>query len=135
MLLNIFKYAFIGPFIIIKNIFVNEETRIKAMCLTIVEILLYLVNNELILPSIYILMLFYAAFCIYSSVRENTRSKEDYYEQFAVPNVAAGAYFSGMSKAEAKKEYARLLKIYHPDNVITGDETIARAIIEEYNSL
>ncbi|MCR5311167.1 MAG: J domain-containing protein [Lachnospiraceae bacterium] len=42
------------------------------------------------------------------------------------------AFFAGMTKEQAKREYRRLMKEYHPDNE-NGDLEMSQKISEEYN--
>ena len=41
-------------------------------------------------------------------------------------------FFNGMNLEEAKREYRKLMKMYHPDNV-GGDPEMAKKISEEYS--
>jgi len=41
-------------------------------------------------------------------------------------------FFAGMSLEEAKKEYRRLMKLYHPDNV-NGDAEMSKRISVAYS--
>ena len=68
------------------------------------------------------------------SAYENTsgdsyRTYNGYWEYFARKK---DIFFAGMSKTEAKKEYRRLMKQYHPDNA-GGDTEMTKRISEAYN--
>lgn len=42
--------------------------------------------------------------------------------------------FAGMTEADAKREYRKLMREYHPDNTVTGDKEMAQKIQADYES-
>ena len=142
---NLIINTLTGWLFLFKELFTNLFVQGGFMTAGSIFILLYLFNKALLMPAVRILILLYFIWCITKSLfrissgrQENARgnyseqsqkSKEETYTE-NIPN-----FFFGMNKEQAKQEYKRLLKIYHPDNTQTGNADLARAIISQYRVL
>lgn len=142
---NLIINTLTGWLFLFKELFTNLFVQGVFMTAGSIFILLYLFNKALLMPAVRILILLYFIWCITKSLfrissgrQENPRgnyseqsqkSKEETYTE-NIPN-----FFFGMNKEQAKQEYKRLLKIYHPDNTRTGNADMAKAIISQYRVL
>ena len=75
----------------------------------------------------------------FSMIRNEDKSADEKgnekntYEQYKNNRGCTNPYFDGMTFEEAKKEYRKLMKKYHPDN-IDGSLEMTQKIAEAYSS-
>ena len=131
-----------GWFYIVKGLVSSYLIKSIFMILASMAIIMYFICPEnfiilkIILPAVYII------FCTLSAVRlsfcEQTTcdsSSQQPENDLNDTMITFSAVFDGMDKETATKEYRKLLKIYHPDNPVTGNENAARIIIEKYQAM
>lgn len=142
---NLIINTMTGWLFLFKELFTNLFVQGIFMTVGSIFILLYLFNRALLMPAVRILIPLYFIWCITKSLfhissgrqgnprgnysEQSQKSKEETYTE-NIPN-----FFFGMNKEQAKQEYKRLLKIYHPDNTQTGNADMAKAIISQYRIL
>ena len=140
-----------GWYFVIRSIVISNFAKGAAMFLASVLIVLYLINPAFLLFMKYFIPAVYAIGCILSAARLTFHSAEGSFnasngsEERGKKNINADSppteaiviesLFVGMNKEAASKEYRRLLKIYHPDNPLTGNEQLTRLIIEKYQTM
>lgn len=142
---NLIINTMTGWLFLFKELFTNLFVQGVFMTVGSIFILLYLFNRALLMPAVRILIPLYFIWCITKSLfhissgrqgnprgnysEQSQKPKEETYTE-NIPN-----FFFGMNKEQAKQEYKRLLKIYHPDNTQTGNADMAKAIISQYRIL
>lgn len=142
---NLIINTMTGWLFLFKELFTNLFVQGIFMTVGSIFILLYLFNRALLMPAVRILIPLYFIWCITKSLFHTSSGRQgnprgNYSEQSQkskeetstenIPN-----FFFGMNKEQAKQEYKRLLKIYHPDNTQTGNADMAKAIISQYRVL
>lgn len=142
---NLIINTMTGWLFLFKELFTNLFVQGVFMTVGSIFILLYLFNRALLMPAVRILIPLYFIWCITKSLFHTSSGRQgnprgNYSEQSQkskeetstenIPN-----FFFGMNKEQAKQEYKRLLKIYHPDNTQTGNADMAKAIISQYRVL
>jgi hypothetical protein len=75
----------------------------------------------------------YIVFTVYRETKETeaeSETKDRWEERWE--ESRSDAFFDGMSREEAKQEYHRLMKLYHPDNK-DGSLVMTQKIRSEYD--
>jgi len=104
--------------------------KITEIFIVIAGVFLYKSNKTTFWIILMAFMLIEFAFSIYAAViPDDNREKRQ--SNACDESVVDWAYFKGMSAEEAKKEYRRLMKKYHPDNV-EGDTQATQMISNAY---
>lgn len=109
---------------------------ILGMYFGLVASFLYL---PIVFEIIFAVLLLFDLLLSVSVIRNNSESEgkreneKNTYEQYNNQKVYKNLFFDGMSFEEAKKEYRKLMKMYHPDNV-DGSLEMTQKIAEAYSN-
>ena len=152
LLKSVFIIGFIIFYLIlelVKWIFTGEQKRVRILSTVLVGLViatLAIYIPKILLATVIVLAVVIVGFIIYVCVKEgkpdceskqenagsntenNTNRNTNTEQSFARKSYR---FFAGMTPDQAKKEYHRLMKQYHPDN-LGGDLEMSQQISEEY---
>ncbi len=115
------KYIFCGSSVIGKAVLVGLYGGIVSLGIFKPNVLVIVLGVVILVDALF------SAYMVCHSDSESTEQSRNYAESAKTQ----GEFFDGMNLEDAKKEYRKLMKQYHPDNN-GGDLEMAQIISEAY---
>ena len=159
ILKTVFIIGFITVYLIlelVKWLFTGEQKRVKILSTVLVGLIvatLAIYLPKILLVAVIVLAVVVVGFIIFGYVnidKSNHESKQENAGSNTENNTNSNTnrntnteqsfarksyqFFAGMTPDQAKKEYHRLMKQYHPDN-LGGDLEMSQLVSEEYRRL
>lgn len=120
------KYIVLGKNIVGKFVIVAGYAGIIALALFKSLALLIVLGKITVCDFVAAILMARYAEASKEKGSENSKAEHHFAQEYKIP------FFDGMTVEEAKKEYRKLMKLYHPDNS-NGDEEMSKRVSAAYN--